>query len=267
MLQPGTYYIRLHGILGNTILNLTPMYYDIELTASKVKGWTTEEIDVYIDTSIEYSEIAVLLRDVKSTLINNDSYWSNENKAYVQLDGVTFPAKESGNNCVRITDIYGNNTIEKIKVSNIDITEPKIEGVEDAMSYNKPITITWFDEQSGIDKEKTKLNGKKVKSGIEVKEEGKYVLEVFDIVGNSSTIEFNMDFTAPTTNIKNNKTYTDMVILQIKDNVSGVKKVVVDNMEQAAVYSSLYFYLDGEYVVEIWDNSDNYRKVEFKIKK
>lgn len=267
MLQPGTYYIRLHGILGNTILNLTPMYYDIELTASKVKGWTTEEIDVYIDTSIEYSEIAVLLRDVKSTLINNDSYWSNENKAYVPLDGETFTAKESGTYSVRITDIYGNNTIEKINVSNIDITEPEIEGVEDAMSYNKPITITWFDEQSGIDKEKTKLNGKKVKSGIEVKEEGKYVLEVFDIVGNSSTIEFNMDFTAPTTNIKNNKTYTDMVILQIKDNVSGVKKVVVDNMEQAAVYSSLYFYLDGEYVVEIWDNSDNYRKVEFKIKK
>ena len=157
--------------------------------------------------------------------------------------------------------------MKKIKISNIDITEPEIEGVEDKAYYDKAIAITWSDEQSGIDKEKTKLNGKKVKSGVKVKKEGKYVLEVVDKVGNSVTTEFYIDFTAPTTNIENNKTYRDIVILQIKDNVSGVKKVVVDNMEQAAVNSSLYFYMNGEYVVEIWDNSDNYKKVEFKVKK
>lgn len=267
MLEPGKYYIRLNGILGNTTLKISAMYYDVMLTADGKNAWTTEERDIHIDTSIEYSKILVLFSDVKETLLNNDSFWSEENKAYVPIDGETFTAKDSGIYSVRITDIHGNNKIEKIEVSIIDITEPEIEGVEDGLSYVKPITITWSDEQSGIDMNRTTLNGKKVKSGIKIKDEGKYVLKVYDKVGNSSIVKFNMDYTAPTTNLKNGKTYRDMVILQIKDNVSGIKKVVVDNVEQSAVYSTLYFYLDGEYVVEVWDEADNYRKVEFKIKK
>lgn len=267
LLEPGTYYIRLNGILGNTTLKITPMYYDIELTGSGKKGWTTEERDIHIDTSIEYSDIVVLHRDVKESLLNNNNLWSRENKAYVPVDGETFTAEDSGIYSVRITDIFGNHTMEKIEVSNIDITKPEIDGVKNNKSYVKPITISWSDEQSGIDADKTTLNGKKVKSGVKVKDEGKYVLKVYDKVGNKKTIKFNIDVSAPTVNVKNGATYKDIVILQIKDNVSGIKKVTVDNVEQAVAYSTLYFYLDGEYVVEIWDNADNYRKVEFKIKK
>lgn len=267
LLEPGTYYIRMNGIPGNTTLNVTPMYYDIELTASGEKGETTEEIEINIDTSIEYSEIMVLHRDVKETLLNNNNLWSSENKAYVPIDGETFIAEDSGIYSVRITDIFGNNTMKKIEVSNIDITKPKIVGVKNNKSYVKARTITWSDEQSGIDADKTTLNGKKVKSGVKVKDEGKYVLKVYDKVGNKKTIKFNIDFSAPTVNVKNGATYKDIVILQIKDNVSGIKKVAVDNVEQAVAYSTLYFYLDGDYVVEVWDNADNYSKVEFKIKK
>lgn len=90
---------------------------------------------------------------------------------------------------------------------------------------------------------------------------------MYDKLGNGREIEFNIDYTAPTTNIKNKKTYNDIVIAQINDNVSGVKRLVVNNIEQAVVSPTLYFYLDGEYVLEIWDNADNYRKLEFKIKK
>ena len=167
------------------------------------KSLTTEPMDINIDTSIDYSEIVVLFRDVKKSLINRDSYWSSENKAYIPLDGETFTAEDSGVYSVRITDLQGNNTMKKIEVTNIDITEPEIEGVEDGLSYNKPVTITWSDDQSGIDNKKTKLNGKRVKTGIEVKDEGKYVLEVYDKLGNGREIEFNIDYTAPTTNIKN----------------------------------------------------------------
>ena len=267
LLEPGTYYVRLNGILGNTTLNVTPMYYDIELTTSKDRGWTTKEQDINIDTSIEYSEIVVLKRDVKESLINNNKLWSSENKAYVPVDGETFTVIDSGVYSVRITDINGHNTMKKIKISNIDTTNPKIVGAKNDKSYGKPITITWSDKQSGIDADKTTLNGKKVKSGIELKNEGKYILKVYDKVGNKKIIKFNIDFTAPTTNVKNKKTYNDIVILQIKDNISGIKKVVVDNVEHATVFSTQYFYLDGEYVVEIWDNADNYRKVEFSIMK
>lgn len=267
MLEPGKYYIRLNGILGNTTLKISAMYYDVTLKATGKKTWTTEERDIHIDTSIDYSNIVVLYRDVKESLLDNDGFWSSENKAYVPIDGETFTAKDSGVYSVRVTDVHGNNTMEKIEVSNIDITEPEIEGAEHGISYLKPIEITWFDDQSGIDMNKTTLNGKKVKSGIKIKDEGKYVLEVYDKLGNSSIIKFNIDSTAPTTNLQNGKTYKNMVILQIKDNVSGIKKVIVDNVEQSAVYSTLYFYLDGEYEVEIWDKADNYRKVEFKIKK
>lgn len=108
---------------------------------------------------------------------------------------------------------------------------------------------------------------KKVKSGIKVSEEGKYTLKVFDKVGNSETITFYIDKTAPTINVQNGKTYSDTVTLRFRDNVSGIQKITIDNVEISPSRTIYSCYLSGDYVVELWDNADNYRRVEFSIKK
>lgn len=268
LLEPGTYYVKLNGIRGNSLLSLSPMYYDIDIvTATDDVAWTQESIDVKVETEIDYSNIMVLYGDIKKQFTNNESIWSNLNENYVKVSGeAEFTAKDSGTYSVRITDKFGHNTIKKLTISNIDITNPEIEGVENEIAYNEPITITWLDTQSGIDNSKTTLNGKKVKSGIKVSEEGKYTLKVFDKVGNSEIITFYMDKTAPTINVQNGKTYNDSVTLRFKDNVSGIEKITIDNVDVSPSRTIYSCYLDGDYVVELWDKADNYRRIEFSIK-
>ena len=268
LLEPGAYYIKMNGLRGNTLLSIDLMYYDIEITADSDVSWTDEGVDVYIDTIIDFTDISVVYGDVKKGLIDNEFIWSKESENYIQIDGeASFTAEENGVYSVRITDKYGHNTMEKIRVSNIDITKPEIEGVEDGMAYQNPVTITWTDEGSGIDVNKTRLNGKRVKSGVKVSKEGKYSLEVYDKVGNYETVEFYIDNTAPTVNVQNGRTYNGSVTLRFKDNVSGISKVAIDNVEVSSTRSMYHCYLDGEYTVELWDHADNYKKVVFNIRK
>lgn len=265
LLEPGKYYVKLQGLLGNTTLSVTPMYYDISLTSLTDNKWTKKHIHVNIDTSIEYSEIIVLFKDVKDSLLDNDDMWSKTNDAFVALDGESFIANKSGTYSVRITDKYGNNAMAKIKVSNIDVTVPAVKGVTDTKAYRTSVTPTWTDKQSGINLSKTTLNGKVIKSGTKITKEGKYTLKVYDLVGNYKTVVFYIDSTAPTAGVVNGKTYSDSVNLKFKDSVSGIKKVLVDGEEVTA--NTLYCCQDGDYTVELWDNAGNYRKIEFSIKR
>lgn len=267
LLEPGTYFVKLNGMLGNSTLKIEPKYCDISLTAVTKGSWTKKHIHVNIDTSIDYSDIIVLYKDVKDTLLDNNVMWSKTNKAYVELDGESFIAKKSGTYSVRITDQYGNNTMKKIKISNIDVTAPKIKGVTDSKSYKKSVTLTWTDTQSGINKNKATLNGKVVSSGTKITKEGKYTLKVYDKIGNCKTVEFCIDHTAPTANVQSGKTYTDYISLKFKDNVSGIEKIVVDGVELSTTNYTMYCYLDGEYTIELWDKAGNYKKYEFTIRK
>lgn len=274
LLEPGTYYIKLSGMKGNTMLNLKYMVYNITLTADTDGKWTKKAYKVDIDTSIDYKSIAVLCYDVKDSLIDNDELWSPSNKNYVPLEGESFEATKSGVYSVRITDRNGYNTMAKIDISNIDVKKPTVKGVKDGEYYNKAITITWQDTQSGINTKKTTLNGKAIndakvdKNGkytLKLNKEGKYVLKVYDNVGNYREYTFYLDFTAPTAGVENGKTYKESVTLKFKDNLTGIKKITLDGAE--IKYNSYYVYTNGEYELELWDNADNYRKIVFYIKK
>lgn len=266
LLEPDTYYIKLNGMYGKTTLQVAPMYYHINLNPEITEGWVDEPIEVSIETSIEYSEIMVLFKDITESLIDSNNLWNLDSEHYVKVDGESFKATKSGIYSVRITDKYGNHTLKKINISNIDITKPKVTGVKDKKSYNKAVTIKWTDKHSGIDTTKTTLNGKKVTSGTKVTKEGEYTLKVYDKMGNYKKVVFYIDFTPPTAGVKNGATYNRFVTLKFKDNVSGIKKIVVDDMEQSIEYRTMSLYLDGEYVIELWDNAGNYHKIEFKIK-
>ena len=266
LLEKGIYYIKMNGILGNTTISASPMYYDIQLTTASNDLWTDETIDINIDTIIDYSGIIVLCKDVKDSLLNNNTVWSALSEDYVVLDGETFTATKSGIYSVRITDIYGNHTMKKIKISNIDIKRPTIKGVTNGKAYRDPIKITWLDTQSGINKNKTTLNGKKVTSGIVIKKEGKYTLYVYDMIGNYRKIIFYVDYTAPTAKVTNGKIYTDTVTLKVIDNLSGIKYITLDGIEQSKEFTTLYCYQNGEYILKLWDYAGNYRKIVFYIK-
>ena len=266
-LEPGSYQIKLGGLYGHTTVRITPMYYDISLTSEEGPDWTSEAIDINIDTSIDYTEIIVLNKDMKESLLNNNTAWSFGSKYCVELDGETFTAADSGTYSVRITDRLGNHTMKKLEVTNIDVTAPEIEGVENNTYYNKPVTIAWTDQQSGIDPDKVTLNGKKVSGGIKVSKEGEYTLKVYDRIGNYSIVAFCVDATAPTAAVENGKIYSGPVTLKFKDNVSGLEKIKVDGMEQPLSSVTMYCYLEGEYEVELWDKAGNYRRILFYIKK
>lgn len=267
LLEPGTYFIKLNGLLGNTKLYIKPMYYDIVLTPAIDTGWTKKPMKVEIETSIDYSEIMVLYKDAEETVLNNSKVWANTSEFNIKLDGETFEATKSGIYSVRITDNYGNNTMQKINVTAVDVTKPKVTGVTDKKAYSKPVTITWTDKQSGINTSKTTLNGKIVSSGIKVTAQGKYTLKVYDKIGNYRTVVFYVDSTAPTADVENGKTYSDTVTLKFKDNVSGLKKIIVDDKEESVDLATMRCYYDGTYTVKMWDNAGNYRKIVFYIKK
>lgn len=267
LLDPGLYYIKLSGMYGNTTIKISYMYYHITLTPDTDDNWTKKSYKVDIDTSIDYSKIAVLQYDVKESLLDNDELWSPNNKNYIELEGETFKAEKSGVYSVRITDKYGNNTMAKITISNIDVKKPKVYGVKDGKAYKKPVTVTWKDTQSGINAKKTTLNGKTVKSGVKISKEGKYNLKVYDNVGNCSSVTFYVDFTAPTAGVENGKTYNESLTLKFRDNVSGIKKITLDGAEVSAANNSMYIYTNGEYELKLWDNAGNYRKIIFHVKK
>ena len=267
LLDAGIYYIKLSGLLGKTTLRIAPMFYDIKLTPVTDKGWTKKHVKVNIDTSIDYTDIKVLLMNAKTSLLDNNNIWSETNKAYIPLDGESFIAKKSGTYTVRITDKYGHNTMQKLKISNIDVTKPKIKGVTSSKAYKKSVTPTWTDTQSGINKSKATLNGKVISSGTAITKEGKYILKVYDKIGNYRTVEFYIDHTVPVANVEDGKTYTDSFIMMFKDSVSGIKKIVIDGEEVPAANKTKYFYLDGQYTVELWDKAGNHRKYKFTLKK
>ncbi len=267
LLEAGIYYVKLSGLLGNTTLRIEPMYYDIKLIPVTDKNWTKKHIKVNIDTSIDYKDIKVLLMNVKDSLIDNDKVWTETNEHYIPLDGETFLAEKSGTYTVRITDQYGHNTMKRLKISNIDVTKPKVKGVKNQKAYNKAVKPTWTDTQSGLNKNKTTLNDKVISSGTRITKEGKYILKVYDKIGNCRTVEFFIDYSKPSANVENGKTYTSSFTLQLKDSTSGIKKIEIDGEEVPAANKIKYIYLDGKYTVELWDNADNHRKYSFNLKK
>ena len=267
LLEPGFYYVQMSDMVGNTTLNVEPMYYKINITPEVTESWVKGPLKVNIDTTIDVKEMWVVRKDVADVDIKNSEIWtrSSRNELYVPLDGTTFEATKNGTYTVRVLDIYGNYTLERIKITNIDITAPKVYGVANNKNYKVAKKITWKDSQSGTNSAKVTLNGKKLKYGTTVSKAGKYTLKLYDKVGNVRTVVFYIDYTAPTVSgVKNKATYSENKVVTFSDNLTGVKKIIVDGEEIRNTITSRRF-TTGEHEIKIWDNANNYRKVTFKI--
>ena len=264
-LEAGTYYISMYGFKGDTALYLKPMYYRTKLLPS-ITEWTDEDVTVKIDTTIDFQSIDVIKYDVTKTDLNSNNLWNVDatNKKYVETNGTSFIAKSNGVYSIRIKDQVGEYQLVQIEITNIDKTAPTVTGVTNNKIYKTAKTITWKDKDgSGV--KKVTLNGKTVKSGIQVTKQGEYTLKLYDVIGNKRTVTFIIDKTNPVINgITNGKTYTDYVIATVSDDLTGIKEFTVNG---EVVDSNTYYFINaGTYVIKVSDKAGNTVQKVIKIK-
>jgi len=95
--------------------------------------------------------------------------------------------------------------------------------------------------------------------------DGKHTLTVSDIYGNSKSVTFKTDKTAPIIKgIKNGKSYKKAVTVKYSDAGIGVRKALLNGK---AVKSGKKVTKAGNYTLKVTDKNGNTAKVKFKIKK
>ncbi|MBD3920983.1 InlB B-repeat-containing protein [Paenibacillus sp. PR3] len=113
------------------------------------------------------------------------------NEGSATLDGAAFTSgsivSAEGAHTMVVTDAAGNTTTVSFT---IDKTAPTVTGVTDGASYNTDRTITLSDGTATLD-------GAVFTSGSKVSAEGLHTLVATDAVGNTRTIDFTIDKTAP----------------------------------------------------------------------
>ena len=93
--------------------------------------------------------------------------------------------------------------------------------------------------------------------------EGKKALTVTLTNGNSKTVKVTYDKTAPTTNVKANKTYKKDVKVTFKDKVAGVKSAKLDGK---SVKSGKKVAKKGSHKLVVTDKAGNKTSVKFKVR-
>lgn len=96
----------------------------------------------------------------------------------------TYYAKKNGKYTVIVKSATG---ATKTISFCVDSKKPTTN-VKNKKTYNKAVKITFKDTISGI--KKATLNGKKIKSGKKVKNNGDYTLKIYDKAGNVKTVKF-----------------------------------------------------------------------------
>ncbi|KIL35590.1 hypothetical protein SD71_12630 [Cohnella kolymensis] len=149
-----------------------------------------------------------------------------------------------------VTDTAGNSTTVHFT---IDKTSPVITGVENGKSYNSDRTIT-FDEGTAT------LDGTPFTSGSTVNTEGSHTLIVTDAAGNSTSVTFNIDKTAPVvTGVTNGESYNTDRTVTFSEGIATLNGSPFD--------SGTVITVDGSYTLIITDTAGNRTAVHFTIDK
>lgn len=148
-----------------------------------------------------------------------------------------------------VTDQAGNVTTVAFT---IDKTAPVVSGVVSGKAYNAPVTVTFSDGTAT-------LNGTAFASGTTVSAEGSYTLIVRDKAGNTATVQFVIDKTAPVvTGVKNNTTYTHGVSISFNEGTAALNGKVFANGTEVSQ--------NGSYTLVVTDAAGNSTTVAFTIK-
>jgi hypothetical protein len=208
------------GIYYNTDLTITFIEGSATLNSNPFTSGQTVSTDgnytlVVTDLAGNVTTISFVL-DKTSPIITVEPYnldptnlditvYASANEGSLNATSHTFT--ENGSFTFTATDLAGNVTNRIITITNIDKNAPAVTGVSNNAFYNVSRTIV-FDKGTGT------LNGEPFTTGDTVIEEGSYTLIVTDDAGNTTTVNFVIDKTAPIiAGIENNTYYkTDVTI-------------------------------------------------------
>ena len=222
------------------------------ITTSETASTPTEKTPVVVNVSDNsyFKEPVVLKIDgenYSATITDSNGNVSKyEGNATLSEDGkYSLTIKESDGKETTITFV-------------IDKTNPVITGVEDGKTYNSEVTP--IIEEPNIEKVTLTKDNSSVeyKSGDTITEDGTYTLTVEDKAGNSASVTFSIDTTAPELTVKKNITSmtkksvtvtitaNEEILLPnsdwkyVDDTKTIIKKVYRQNIEEDVVVKDLY---------------------------
>nr|WP_106782733.1 cadherin repeat domain-containing protein [Lysinibacillus timonensis] len=210
------------------------------ITSDEIKGSITLDstpptIAGIADGATVNTNVTITFDEGTATL-NEDEFTS----------GTTLEAE--GTYTLEVTDAAGNITTITFT---IDKTPPVVIGVENGRSYNSSVTITFNDGTAT-------LNDSPFTSGTNVSDESIYKLVVTDAVGNTTTVEFTIDKTAPVvTGVHAGAYYNKAVTITFNEGTATLN----DN----PFTSGSTMEVDGDYTLEVSDAAGNTTTIDFTI--
>jgi hypothetical protein len=190
--------------------------------------------------------------------VNVTIVFSDTNGPTATLNGVPFASgtlvTAEGDYTLVVTDLAGNVTTVHFT---IDKTNPSVTGVTDGAYYNANVTIGFSD----LNLLGATLNGNPFAGGI-VSVEGHYTLVVTDLAGNTTTVSFTIDKTAPAVTGVTDGTYynIDVNIGYSDDHLASA--TLNGNPFAGGIVS-----VEGHYTLVVTDLAGNVTTITFTIDK
>ena len=243
--EEGAYKLTATDALGNSVTIL----FDIDKTATNISG--VEDNGRYKEATPVFTEGAAVLK----TLNSNGDVISTVD--FVSGTVVT----EDGSYELVVTDAAGNETSIKFVIDN---AAPKVTNIENNKTYTTAITPD-VEEAGKIEGIKLVKDGEEVKSYTtiaEITEDGNYELTLTDDLGNSSTVRFAIDTTAPVVSgVENGKAYKTAIPVFTE----GTATLQKAGEEAASFISGTEISADGEYTLVVTDAHGNATTIVFTV--
>ncbi|MED5017263.1 S-layer homology domain-containing protein [Paenibacillus chibensis] len=154
---------------------------------------------------------------------------------------------------VRFKDEAGNVSDAASSQITLDTTPPRVTGAENNKLYNNVLNI-FYDEGTGT------LDGKSFVSGSEVSGEGTHTLVVVDAAGNTTTIIFTIDVTAPVvTGVHDQGVYNSDLHITYNEGTAL--------LDGTAFASGATVALEGEHTLVVTDEAGNATTIRFTLDK
>ncbi|WP_165867422.1 S-layer homology domain-containing protein [Paenibacillus pinisoli] len=190
-------------------------------------------------------------------LSNINGSWQTSWFSVADLNGRSWvlPAGEGAKTVyVQYRDKVGNSSSSTISNTiTVDTIAPLITNVVNNKAYNSKVTPLFL-EGSGL------LNGSPYTSGTDITQDGTYILVVTDLAGNSTTVVFMIDMTAPiVAGIANGGIYNTSRMITFNEGTA--------TLNGAAFLSGTQVSQDDVYTLVVTDAAGNVTTVNFTIDK
>lgn len=224
---------------------------DVKTVYYQLRDDSDAESEIYQD-SITLDMTAPAVTGVTGGVTYTTPVTITANEGTATLNGAPFTlgsqVGDDGSYTLIVTDAAGNTTTVAFA---IDRTPPQVTGVTDGSFYNTNRTIT-FNEGTAT------LNGSAFVSGTVVGEEGDYTLIASDAAGNTTTIRFLIDKTAPTvTGVVNGEPYSVARTITFNE---GTATLNGNPFVSGSTVSD-----EGSYTLVVTDPANNVTSVSFSI--